>query len=719
MKILADRPIKKASEDDLGRYKFAKHLAAGILHWSSKESLCLAIHGGWGSGKTSVINLCIEEINQEVKDKPRQERPIVMHFRPWLFSGQEELVGAFLAQLRQKLRAAGWSDKAKAAAERLAKYEPLLEVASSVPKVGWIAKLGQRGLRKAGGAEADLEGAKAGVWEALEELEAPVIIVVDDVDRLTAAEIRQLFQVIKAVADFPSTIYLLAFDDQLVEKALERFQSAGTEGRYLEKIVQLDFEIPAPSSRALRSLLLGGLEQIEKTVASNPEEQHRWNQLKFGPLPTLFRNIRDVKRYLNAVNFKLPTIRGEVNSVDLMIIEGFRIFAPDLYKKVRAGKDILPSDSPRARQAEISSNMSREEADAWANQFFEAAPEWCQEQMKEVLGLAFPEVQRIRENIGRWGPGFKKSWMQNRRICMTPYFRYYFQEALPEGEVSEREANNVYASREHPENLNGKIASFFRDGRIGKLLWKLEDRFNEDPDEKAIENLIRAVFEGRELKPQAPDREELPCDWEIEFSVERLLGRLDYEARKRVLKSCIEASKAIVYPVTFVAWRWQVWNPDEGEEDRFKNQEKLFTKEDTDEFKDLALKKLREHAEDGQLHKALRIGVILNYWTKWAGIEEVRAWVASVLEDDQKLPDFLRSCGTFVSSWGAGSHYQRHTFTIDPNNLEPYCDVAQLRGRCEEILGSDPEWLDPNQKAILEAFLRGLRGLRGRNADED
>ena len=53
---------------------------------------------------------------------------------------------------------------------------------------------------------------------------------------------RQLFTVIKALADFPNVIYILAFEREVAVKAIEN--ETGLPGEsYLEKIIQ-DFEIP-------------------------------------------------------------------------------------------------------------------------------------------------------------------------------------------------------------------------------------------------------------------------------------------------------------------------------------------------------------------------------------------------------------------------------------------------------------------------------------------
>ena len=47
------------------------------------------------------------------------------------------------------------------------------------------------------------------------------------------------------------------------------------------------------------------------------------------------------KLYANALTFALPLLKGEVDIVDLMLIEGIRIFYPNLYAEIRGNPDLF------------------------------------------------------------------------------------------------------------------------------------------------------------------------------------------------------------------------------------------------------------------------------------------------------------------------------------------------------------------------------------------
>src|SRR5437764_9651607 len=96
-----------------------------------------------------------------------------------------------------------------------------------------------------------------------------VLVLIDDIDRLTGDETREMFRLVKSLADFPNTIYLLAFDRARVASVLdESYGGAGSV--YLEKIVQVSFELPLPPRESLWGLLT---ERIDAIIRDTPEDR--------------------------------------------------------------------------------------------------------------------------------------------------------------------------------------------------------------------------------------------------------------------------------------------------------------------------------------------------------------------------------------------------------------------------------------------------------------
>lgn len=94
--LSADKPLDDPKDDRLGYAPFAEHLAESIYRMAPPEGLVVAIYGPWGSGKTTLLNFVVHYLQQ----KPESERPIIVQFNPWWFSGHEDLTRYFFDRLQ-------------------------------------------------------------------------------------------------------------------------------------------------------------------------------------------------------------------------------------------------------------------------------------------------------------------------------------------------------------------------------------------------------------------------------------------------------------------------------------------------------------------------------------------------------------------------------------------------------------------------------------------
>ena len=109
----ADRPILTSEQDRLGRALFGKYLARCILDHKNSESLVIGLYGVSGSGKTSIINLTLEELRYASNNMFDVEKPIILNFSPWSYSGQGELIYSFFRRLSAEMRAAPYFENAE------------------------------------------------------------------------------------------------------------------------------------------------------------------------------------------------------------------------------------------------------------------------------------------------------------------------------------------------------------------------------------------------------------------------------------------------------------------------------------------------------------------------------------------------------------------------------------------------------------------------------
>ena len=99
-----DRPIQSRDQDSLQRWPFAKSLAESILKYERQESIAIALYGSWGAGKTSVINLLKKAIAEKSLQLNAGHRPVIVEFRPWHYSDQNQLIAMFFKDLATAIK---------------------------------------------------------------------------------------------------------------------------------------------------------------------------------------------------------------------------------------------------------------------------------------------------------------------------------------------------------------------------------------------------------------------------------------------------------------------------------------------------------------------------------------------------------------------------------------------------------------------------------------
>ncbi len=261
--LLTDAPAK-AKEDLLGFQPHADRLADLILKQiPNKSSFVIGIEGEWGEGKSSFINLLKAAFPTEETD---EARPTIVDFNPWWFEGSDQLLRHFFDELLGQIDRSGrWTAPARKFIRGLAGLldgggkAALLVSDPGVIAAGKTAEKAGGLLKKLGGEKTrSAQVLKASSKHVLEAQRFKTVVFIDDLDRLPAREIVELFRVIKAVADLPNIVYVIAYDRVIVASALDEVHKGRGEA-YLEKIVQLPYRLPKPTPAAFNAYWLNGL----------------------------------------------------------------------------------------------------------------------------------------------------------------------------------------------------------------------------------------------------------------------------------------------------------------------------------------------------------------------------------------------------------------------------------------------------------------------------
>ena len=341
-----DKPIDNSRSDKLNRHGFAKRLADAIYSMINVDTFTIGLYGKWGSGKTSVIKMMLEELENLQSTNGEGTKVIVVNFEPWNFTDSNQLIEQFFLRLSNELRST--KDKTLSSiGDALQSYSDAFELAQAIPVMGGLlAILGKKsalaiGKRlKRGAIEDDIQSQKNAVIELLKGQPYKILIVIDDIDRLSDEKIRQVFQLIASVANFPNTIYLVAFDKDIVSKALEEVQHGSGES-YLEKIIQMPIQIPDIIGDRLISLLFERLGDILEGHENYILVAEHWQKISEHCILPFIKDIRCVNRLCNSLEFKMSAIASEVNFADMVAITTFEISIPAVYTWIKEHKALL------------------------------------------------------------------------------------------------------------------------------------------------------------------------------------------------------------------------------------------------------------------------------------------------------------------------------------------------------------------------------------------
>ena len=93
-----DLPITKSTEDVLNRGTFAKSLAKTLLQYDQPSSFTIGLYGEWGSGKTSLLNMILENVESG------DDSAVILRFNPWLCSEPRQLIAQFFKQMAAAIK---------------------------------------------------------------------------------------------------------------------------------------------------------------------------------------------------------------------------------------------------------------------------------------------------------------------------------------------------------------------------------------------------------------------------------------------------------------------------------------------------------------------------------------------------------------------------------------------------------------------------------------
>jgi KAP family P-loop domain. len=697
-----DRPIESLTDDRLGYRAFAQALATSLDHASNAGGLVIALHGEWGSGKTSAVNMAIDALCERQSQLAPNKQTIVVRFNPWWFSEQENLTRAFFGELSIAL-GREMSEKVRTGlaglTRRLGTATDLVALALKFTPAAAFAEAGAAGLKALIGdeksAEKTLQEARAELEEALKEEARSVIVIMDDIDRLPPDETRQLFRLVKSLADLPFVTHLLVFDRLIANQAMVA-HSAPDGPEWIEKIVQASFDLPRVSATDLYQMLFDGLNEIPRL--SDAVNSDRWPLVFHFAVAPWLRTPRNVTRLLNSVGVAWAAVADDVDAVDLIAIETIRLFEPTLYHAIRDLSEEI-SGQP--------SSMTRDNVGI-QEKLSERLPSAKKEKCFDALRQLFPKFGSHDDH---------QSVERRRQIASKRHIDSYFRLGVGSNALSSRELTNfedAFGDYVRAGEIVDNLMNIHRSTGGTKALVLLDDwqaiassKIGEERALKAARTFLR--IGDRFLSEANADASafSMPMMWRFLWVLEPLLGELSQGIRKQELLAAI-ASSSSVYTVGALIVRERAYHGRvEGEkaesEDRW-----LFTDEELDELETHFADRLRAEADAGRLSDPASGKYMTHWWRALVGNDAAREWASQKMESNEGallVMNAILHIGRTSSERGTSKY-----FSIS-EAVDEWIDMDQLDAIADRII-DDPKLIDnPSARNYKEARARKGKGL--------
>lgn len=428
-----DKPITDAEDDLLNRTDFAKNIADAIIRFSDTgDSVVFGLQGEWGSGKTSVARMIENSL------KIRNKRLRTVRLETWLTTDRESLFREFFTCILGVLRS---EEKLHACYKDIEDYANRFgrKLLRSIDvNLGFPLACVNLSMDKLidEPEPQTLESRKQAINEKLKGADvAPIVVFVDDIDRLSYEEIAVLFQLVKNIADFEKMIYVLCYDKDIVGNALERIHS-GKGYQYIEKVVQVPIDIPMPGEMCINVYFTKLLEKLtnENNGETSQFDKAHWDDIFYHGIAKFLKNIRDCNRLYNSFALKYRLFGKECDFADLLAITFLENTAPVALKIIRLNKGILLGNDSGfpvdVRQEDVMG--------LWNDIKMDSALE-DDEALKNIISYMFPDFARkagIQRNV--WTAGVTR---HTSKISNQEYFDRYFRLSLDDREVSSAEVN--------------------------------------------------------------------------------------------------------------------------------------------------------------------------------------------------------------------------------------------------------------------------------------
>lgn len=307
-------------------------------------------------------------------------------------------------------------------------------------------------------------------------LPRPVVVIIDDMDRLERDEVFEVLRLIRNTADLSNMVYIVAYDKEYVTCVLEE-KNIKDSSAYLEKIFPIEVHLPKVEQHLIWDALFSEIDTQNCFKANFAKALF----LRLGSddkelILTVLDNYRRVKRfarlYMLNVSYMYQNSNGEMKLLDVFWLELLQMYDKKSYDKLMDDKDVLLyRDGERFK---IRDGVLRPLSEKDKNKF-KGNPFW-KEDTPRILQKLFGE------NISN----------SSQSICYAENYDKYFTLGVSKFRLSIRERNELLNSTEAPYDI---VKKWIDGGKyLNSIVYQLRQVSVDKLDEKQLRSYIQGIL---------------------------------------------------------------------------------------------------------------------------------------------------------------------------------------------------------------------------------
>lgn len=652
MEFYSDAPIISKNEDKLNRDNFAKNLANAIQSFPVNESLSVGLIGKWGTGKTSIINLTKNYINDD--------KLIIIEFNPWYFSTQNNLYQQFFNMISSEIEKREFGDKLwikKKYSQIKMQYDNLSKVTRENKKLTQYVKekfYSFKELRNSDVINAyytqiksnssvnfntlgigysynfddslkeyhSVSYLKTKCEQYFNDLGYRFLIIIDDIDRMNSIEIEQIFILVKSLANFPNFIYLLSFDKEVVVNSLndvpEDFRND-----FIEKIIQIPIVVPEISDYSLDNYIQNEIKELYyEYLKDNFRGKNEFKKVSH-IIGYFIKNIRDLKRYLNAIEF-YSTFMCELNINDMFILIAIHTFEYEIYLKIKNDLKVFILDEFLYFKDE---NEIKKRITKFLNDSYLLLEQINRNELDSTLGTLFPilNVENLKLNRIMLGSDIEE---KECRISSSFHFNKYFTLTVENNEISSVEMDK-FLKLDNTNEIYDILLDYYEIGNFKSFISTFRQFLERVSDENAKYYIYALMKFGDNFSTDNDF-----TDYWNSICI-RLFEKIDSNENSfRIIKNSIRDEN--IFLITRFTYHLSYYYGHCGDyDDDIPKEYNILNDSDLFKLEKLVLEKLRELISNKKLLMHEKLGTILYFWCLLENEGLVKEYLENNIQSDE------------------------------------------------------------------------------------